>query len=308
MDLDSARGCLVGLACGDALGRPVEFTQGRVDADGNQLTTMLGYGTHDQPAGTVTDDTEMMLCIAQSLTQSSKFDPEDIASRFVQWYLTGPFDIGMMTADAVRKIRQGRNWDEAGKEVWETRNEGQNAGNGSVMRCAPIALAYRDRSESLITASRQSSKITHYDPRCQYGCAILNLTLAKILDGDQNPLESALKHIECSAPPELLNALKPIPHSLQPTELDSNGYVVDTLQTALYYGLASQTVEEAVVAAVNMGGDTDTVGAITGAIAGTRYGATEIPEKWTHRLQGTNRTELTSLADEIISTSLPAPD
>lgn len=105
---------------------------------------MVGNGTWGQPAGTVTDDTDQALCIAESLVEQGEFDPTDIADRFVRWYESGPFDIGNMTRRSIRALKEGRSWDEAGRQVWEASPEGSNAGNGSVMRCPPLALAYPD--------------------------------------------------------------------------------------------------------------------------------------------------------------------
>ena len=303
MDSDHARGILLGLACGDALGRPVEFTSGPIEGD-KQVTTMLGNGTHGQPAGTVTDDTDMALCIARSLADRETFDPDDIASRFLKWYHDGPFDIGLMTVDALRQLKSGTPWHEAGRQVWEHRSERQNAGNGSVMRCASLALAYQD-SESLIHASRQSSAITHYDPRCQYGCAVLNLTLRNLLDGHDTPLRAALAHVKDDAPEELVTALTGVPDAIDPTDLSANGYVVSTLQTALYHGLTAESTREAIITAVNMGGDADTIGAITGALAGARYGATDLPDEWQSDLRGVTTTELRQLADGLVEQTFP---
>ena len=136
MDLDRARGVLLGLACGDALGRPVEFSSAsEISAEHGRLDEMVGYGTWNQPAGTITDDTEQALCIARSLVEHQAFDPADVAERFVAWYDSGPFDIGGMTRRSLTRLKHGDAWDEAGQHVWENSPEGQNAGNGSVMRC-----------------------------------------------------------------------------------------------------------------------------------------------------------------------------
>jgi ADP-ribosyl-[dinitrogen reductase] hydrolase len=105
---DAAAGALLGLACGDALGRPVESqsTQWIADTHGT-VTEMLGDGTHEQPQGTVTDDTDLALCIARSLVEWEAFDGQDVADRFVGWYEDGPFDVGLMTADAITEYRSG---------------------------------------------------------------------------------------------------------------------------------------------------------------------------------------------------------
>ncbi len=299
MDSDQVRGVLLGLACGDALGRPVEFASAsKIAAEYGQLDEMIGYGTWNQPAGTITDDTDQALCIAQSLVEYQEFDPADIADRFVAWYESGPFDIGGMTARSLRQLKRGSTWDEAGQQVWEESPEGQNAGNGSVMRCPPLAIPYATDRDRLVDVSRQSSQITHADPRCTYGCAILNLTLAGILTDADTPLQNALDYVDPAAPDELTAALRTIAEGTSPSTLETSGYVIHSLQTALHDGLGSESAEEAIVTAVNRGGDTDTIGAIAGAVAGARFGASQLPDQWLSAIDETG--ELESLADQLL--------
>ncbi|WP_318568499.1 ADP-ribosylglycohydrolase family protein [Salinigranum marinum] len=297
MDGDRAEGVLLGLACGDALGRPVEFeTPARILAQYGEVTEMLANGTWNKPAGTVTDDTEMALRLARSLVDRGAFDPADVAERFVAWYESGPFDIGNMTASALGRIRDGEPWHVAGQRVWEASPEGSNAGNGSVMRAAPLAVAFASRESELVDASVASSKITHADPRCTAGCAVLNLTLAGLASGRSEPLSRALDRAE---PPEPLeDALRPVAAAAAaPDDLRSTGYVVDTLRTALWYGLRAGTAENALVDVVNMGGDADTVGAITGAVVGARFGADALPDRWLAELDTAD--ELRALARDL---------
>lgn len=298
MDINRAEGVLLGLACGDALGRPVEFkSSGEIEAEYGTLTEMVGHGTWNQPAGTITDDTDQALCIARSIAECGEFDPTDIADRFVNWYETDPFDIGRMTRRSLRKLQEGQSWDEAGRRVWEHSPEGSNAGNGSVMRCPPIAIAFVDDTSQLVEYSKQSSEITHADPRCTYGCAVLNLTIAGILQDKPNPLASAIEHIAPDASDELIKNLKPVAEGEAIDTLQTSGYVVHTLQTALHDGLRASDIEDAIVTAVNRGGDTDTIGAVTGAIAGARFGASSIPDSWKSSLTVT--AELRELVNQL---------
>jgi len=295
MELDQARGVLLGLACGDALGRPVEFkTASAISGEYGILDEMVGHGTWNQPAGTITDDTEQALCIAASLVDQQAFDPADIADRFVVWFDSDPFDIGVMTRQSLRLLKQGQPWDEAGQEVWEESPEGQNAGNGSVMRCPPLAIPYATDRERLATVSRQSSQITHADPRCTAGAAVLNLTIAGLLDDATSPLADALESVDSDAPDELLAALEPIAQHESPDTLETSGYVVHSLQTALHDGLAADSAEQAIVTSVNRGGDTDTIGTIAGAVAGARFGASDLPDRWLREID--EREELEELA------------
>jgi ADP-ribosyl-[dinitrogen reductase] hydrolase len=292
---DRARGVLLGLACGDALGRPVEgWSAGAIDREYGRLETMVGQGVHRLPAGSVTDDTEMALCIARSLVERGGFDPDDVARRFVDWYEGGPTGIGGMTRRVLGRVSRGQDWATASERVREESPEGRNAGNGSVMRCAPLAVAYADRPAELVEASRTSSRVTHADPRCTEGCAVLNATIEGLLR-DVPPTEALAAALERTDPPgELRAALEPVPDR---ETLAVTGYVVDTLATALQVGLAAGSAREAVVGAVNAGGDTDTIGAVAGAVAGARFGAADLPDGWLDALEG--REELEALADDL---------
>ncbi|WP_435348525.1 ADP-ribosylglycohydrolase family protein [Haloarchaeobius sp. HRN-SO-5] len=297
---ESARGCLLGLACGDALGRPVEFRSAdAIAAEHGRLTDMGGDGTWGQPAGTITDDTEQALCIARSLVERGAFDPADVADRFVGWYDTGPFDIGTMTRKSLQALKRGQAWDEAGQQVWRESAEGSNAGNGSVMRCPPLALAYPTDLETLVQVSRQSSTITHADPRCTHGCAVLNLTIAGFLRDESDPLSTALARVRSDAPDELVTALDPLARREDVGSLSTSGYVVHSLQTALHDALSADSAEEAIVTAVNRGGDADTIGAIAGAVAGARFGVDDLPDRWLSAID--ERRELEELATQLLN-------
>ena len=300
MDLDRARGALLGLACGDALGRPVEFTSAsEISAEHGRLDEMVGHGTWNQPAGTITDDTEQALCIARSLVEHQTFDPADVAERFVAWYDSGPFDIGRMTMQSLSRLKHGDTWSEAGQHVWEQSREGQNAGNGSVMRCAPLAIPYAAEWDRLAEVSRQSSRITHADPRCTEGCVILNLTIAGLLEDVDTPLRDALDYVGSDAPEELVTALEPLARGDSSGTLETSGYVVHSLQTALHDGIFADSAEDAIVTAVNRGGDTDTIGAIAGAVAGARFGASQLPDRWLSAVKETE--EIEGVTDQFVA-------
>lgn len=295
---DAVAGTLLGLACGDALGRPVEFlTADQIRDRYGHVTDLLGYGTHGQPAGTVTDDTDLALCIARSLVETGGFDPTDIADRFVAWFDAGPFDVGLMTADALGTIRRGTPPEQAGSDVHAARPEGSNAGNGSVMRCAPHALAFDDDPTGLVEVSRRSSAVTHADDRCTWGCAVLNLAIADLVAGGSTPLATALDRVGDDVPQELRDALEPIPDDVDPDDLTPSGYVIDTLRLALYQALTADSAEAAIVETVNRGGDADTTGAVAGAVAGARFGASSLPSRWLDEISAVP--ELERLAGEL---------
>ncbi|CCQ34907.1 ADP-ribosyl-(dinitrogen reductase) hydrolase (plasmid) [Halorhabdus tiamatea SARL4B] len=246
----------------------------------------------------------MALCIARSLVENGRFNGQDIADRFLEWFETDPFDIGLMTADALREYSHGTDWRSAGQEVWQHRSEGSNAGNGSVMRCAPHAIAFADEPDTLQRVSKQSSAITHYDPRCRYGCVILNQTIAGYLRGEDDPLTNALAQVEGDAPGELVETLRLVPDLIDESDLETTGYVVHTLQTALHDALTADSAEEAIVSAVNRGGDTDTIGAVTGAVAGARFGKESLPDRWLEQLE--YHEDLSLLARTLASTNIDA--
>lgn len=300
MNLDRAAGVLLGLACGDALGRAVEFkSAAQIAATHGTLRSMVGDGTWGQPAGTITDDTEQALCLARSLVDRGRFDPAEVADRFVEWYETNPFDIGIMTQKSIARLQSGIPWGEAGQQVWESSPEGSNAGNGSVMRCPPLAIAYVDDPEILVRVSRESSMITHADPRCTYGSAVLNLTIANILLEESVPLAVALEHLGDNLPVELRQASEPIVEGADLEPLPTSGYVVDTLQTGLHDALSADSLEDAIVTTVNRGGDTDTIGAVCGAVAGARFGASDLPDVWLAEIE--EEDELRELAGQLAS-------
>jgi len=270
-----------------------------ISAEHGRLDEMMGHGTWNQPAGTITDDTEQALCIARSLVEHQAFDPADVAERFVAWYDSDPFDIGRMTMRSLSRLKHGDTWDEAGQHVWEQSREGQNAGNGSVMRCPPLAIPYATDRDRLAEVSRQSSQITHADPRCTEGCAILNLTVAGLLEHADTPLQDALDYVGSDVPDELVTALEPLARGDTPDALETSGYVVHSLQTALHDGLLAESAAEAIVAAVNRGGDADTIGAIAGAVAGARFGASQLPDRWLSAIDEVK--ELETLAERLSS-------
>lgn len=293
--MDRSLGVFLGLACGDALGRPVEFrTPYGIEEEFGTLTEMRGHGAHNQPVGTITDDTDLALCIARSLAENGGFDGEDIADRFVGWYNDGPFDIGGTTSGAIRRLKTGEAWDSAGHSEWEQSSEGSNAGNGSLMRTAPYSIAYADDLEAIISHSLKSSAITHADPRCQASCAIYNLILANLIR-DSPPFDAAVaaydlatKQGDAPKSEEVMDVVTRVKTGeIQGSRLENSGYVVSTLETSLYHGLTADTAEDAIVNAVNMGGDADTIGAVTGALAGARFGASSLPDRWLSEIDET---------------------
>jgi len=170
------------------------------------------------------------------------------------------------------------------------------------MRCAPHAIAFNDDPDMLQRVSTQSSAITHHDPRCQYGCALLNHTISGYLNGDDDPLADAIARVDGDAPEELVETVRLVPDLVDENRLENTGYVVHTLQTSLYDALTADSAEAAIVSSVNRGGDTDTLGAVTGAIAGARFGADALPDRWLDPLE--YREELALLSKALATTEI----
>jgi hypothetical protein len=146
-EIANAKGCSLGLACGDALGRPVEFKSAEeIASQHGEVTEMLGHGTHGQPPGTITDDTEMALCIAESLVDRRGFDPADVADRFVDWLDSDPFDIGLMTRDSLSQIRQGTSQDDAGEALLRSNESGGYGSPAEIEAAFDISIADHPRA------------------------------------------------------------------------------------------------------------------------------------------------------------------
>lgn len=288
-------GMLVGLALGDALGRPVEgLTEAEITDKHGAIRSMIGEGVYRKPAGTVTDDTQMMRHVMKSLLAREGFYGSDVALRLVEWYESQPFDIGVTTTEALFRIAdEDVSWWDAGEAVWKQMAEGQKAGNGSLVRTPPCAVWYSSRPDELAEVSRDQSRITHYDERCQWGCAALNLILSCFLQEDLSP-NDALKYLD-EAPDSITEA---VAQGVEQTGAPKpTGYVVDTLHAGLYDGLNEPDPKSAMVTTVNRGGDADSHGAITGAVAGVRFGYEALPDEWLEDL--TCRSDLVNDAKRL---------
>ena len=278
--IDQFRGCMLGLAVGDALGAPLEFMSAAEIARKHGLVTeMLGGGWLNLKPGQFTDDTEQTLCLVESYFAVGGFDPQDIADRLLAWYAAGPRDVGNMTRAACQNLAAGYNFERAGRDAWAATREQSRLGNGSLMRAAPTGLVRYHDDIHLVGESRVISGITHFDECCKLACVCLNMALAHLLlVGVDGLLEELLDFIG-PRHQVLADALRVIP-SLNVQDLRTSGYVVDTLQSALWAAIYCTSFEEGLVLLVNRGDDADTVGAVGGALLGTRIGVGEIPERW----------------------------
>jgi ADP-ribosyl-[dinitrogen reductase] hydrolase len=282
---DRFQGCLVGLAVGDALGGPLEFMSADniVAQYGAPVREMVGGGWLHLRPGEYTDDTQMTLCIAESIVERETFDMADVARRFVAWYDSRPKDIGNITRLALAELKRGSPWQEAG-HLAHQQTGGRSAGNGSIMRCAPVAL-YRWRDyQQLMADSVDSSRATHWDDLACYGAAALNLIIAELLQGRrQGAVQVAIKMLGGAAP-AVTRRLAEVEQKTK-ADLKPTGFVLDTLETAVWCWQHAGTFEEALVTAVNLGGDADTIGAVCGSLAGADLGLAGIPSRWLDALE-----------------------
>ncbi len=292
--LDRIKGCLVGLAVGDALGVHHEFKQRKDVVPITDYTEGNPYGI---PIGYWTDDTSMALCMAQSLVEKNEFDAMDIMQKFCQWLRKGYmssthecFDIGNTTRTA---LMQYWRLPESGPYCGPT--DVYSAGNGSIMRLAPIPMFFHDDIIKSIYFAGESSRITHGYIECVEGCRLLSELIWKLINFDT--LYSNFKYSNNSFPNLLLYPQFVIPRivlkskisevglSTTDSDVKGTGYVYDSLNASLWACNKTFSFEEAVLKAVNLGDDADTTGAVTGQLAGAYYGYDAIPQHWKDKLR-----------------------
>jgi ADP-ribosyl-[dinitrogen reductase] hydrolase len=293
--MDRATGCLLGLACADALGGAVEFvSRERLDAlYPGGIREIMGGGPHRLEIGEYTDDTQMALAIGRACTADG-VDLDAVVANFVGWYRSGPKDIGIATANALQLIASGTPWTEAGERLQAASADGV-AGNGTVMRCAPLALRFHRVPGRLRDASIETARMTHADPRATWGAVALNQGIVHLLDGGsrENVIDAATREIP---EPRVVDAIVRAP-AMRRDDVRSGGYVLDTLNAAFWCLLTTRSAEDAIVQAVALGADTDTSGAVTGALAGGLYGEAALPERWLNVLH--DRDEIRELAMQL---------
>lgn len=283
IQLKNSIACLLGLACGDALGTTLEFTE---RGSQEHHTDIIGGGVFKLKAGEWTDDTSMALCISKSL-QEDGFSLKGQMDNYVKWmrhgYLSSNgrcFDIGVTTSNAIKQYLHLKNPKAGSKEI-------HHSGNGSIMRLAPIPIYFYQNINKTIQYSAESSLTTHGSPECIESCmllgAILNLFINNINNESKKELifNSNLENILNLKEPKVIQLLNGDSWlKLKYEELPNTGYVIDTLISALWCLYYSKDFEEALILAVNLCGDADTIGAVCGQLAGAYYGYDQIPNHW----------------------------
>lgn len=280
--LDKVRGGLFGLAVGDALGATFEFmSREEILSRHGSKREMVGGGWLGLKPGEVTDDTEMTLCVARGIIANPQDPVEEIGRQFIAWYRTDPKDVGSTIRTALSAYTETGDWEKARAITWE-RHGGKVAGNGCLMRTLPISFAYYQWPDLLGKFSREVAFLTHPDPLAAEACHFYNALAAWLLFGEA-PWSAFKKARSLIQQEELARRLDSVP-SLAVQDLRPTGYVVDTLEAALWCFLNGEDIIAAIESAVNLGDDADTVAAVCRGLAGTYWGWSSLPEKWKSRL------------------------
>ncbi|MGE6487426.1 ADP-ribosylglycohydrolase family protein [Paenisporosarcina sp. NPDC076898] len=269
--LNKIKGALFGVAIGDALGATTEFmTQNEIQDQYGKVTDFIGGGYWQLEPGEVTDDTEMTIAVIKGIMANSAEPIDEIGNQFLYWRKSDPVDIGIIILTVLDQV-QG-NWFEAAEATHQQLN-GMSAGNGSLMRCLPIALAYPDKNR-IKELSIQQSKMTHYDDLAAEACVIYNLIACRVLAGEE---------LKTSILTEIKDTRYDTNYDQEP-DCPPDGYVVHTMRWVIYWLLTCETFEEVVIEAANKGNDSDTIAAIAGGLKGLDVGFSQLPKKYTLNL------------------------
>jgi len=286
--IDRFRGSLLGLAVGDALGVPLEF---KPPGTFQPVNDMIGGGSFDLMPGEWTDDTSMALCLAESLVEKNGFDPVDQLERYVRWYRQGHlsvkgecFDIGNTTREALHLFEETH-------EPYCGPDYERSAGNGSIMRLAPVPLFYFSNPEMAIELSGRSSRTTHQHVLAVDACKYMAGMIIGGLIGQSKEIILSRRYcpipgyweeniLACEIDEIACGSFK----NKNPPDIRGSGFVVESLEAALWAFYNSDNFKDGCLMAVNLGNDSDTTGAVYGQIAGAYYGESGIPKKWIDKL------------------------
>jgi len=285
--INKLKGALFGFAIGDALGGTTEFlTKEEINQKYGKLEKIIGGGVWDLEKGETTDDTAMTLAVAKGIIENPNNPLPAIGENFLVWYRSNPKDIGIIIRTVLELYKE--DWYETAKRAHEDYLDGLSAGNGSLMRCLPVALAY-PCLERMEKVTRQQSAMTHYDKVAAEACLIYNRIAFKILHGIDLKVSIA-EEVKGTIYESSLYGKKPI--------CLPDGYVVHTMQWVLYWLLTSETFLDVVIGAANEGEDSDTIAAIAGGLAGLSCGYERLPDKYCEVLLV--KEELEAVADGLM--------
>ena len=303
--IERYRGCLLGLAAGDALGTTLEFKR---PGSFVPIDDIVGGGPFGLKAGQWTDDTSMALCLAESLIERRAFDPRDQMERYVRWYRHGHlssngrfFDIGNATRAALVSFERSH-------DPYAGSTDPQSAGNGSIMRLAPVPLFFARSPSDAIARAADSSRTTHAATECVDACRYLAALIVGAVRGaskdellvDHFTPEPGIWKAEPLAPKIAAIASGSFKHR-NPPAIRGTGYVVESLEAALWAFHHSTSFRDGALLAVNLGDDADTTGAVYGQLAGVFYGEQGIPESW--RVPLALRERIIEFAEQLCSLS-----
>jgi len=283
-------GCLLGLACGDAIGTTLEFAH---RGSFTPITDMVGGGPFELQAGQWTDDTSMALCLAHSLLHKKGFDPVDQMNRYCNWqyhgYLSSTgecFDIGATVASALNRYIQT-------KDPFAGSDHPRTAGNGAIMRLAPIPMFYALSHELTLKYAGESSRTTHAAQEA-IECARLFGALIRLALLGSSKDDILLRNEYIAIAPKVIPLANGGYIHKSEAQIRGSGYVVESLEAALWCFAHTDSYPAAVLKAANLGDDADTTAAIVGQLAGAYYGVSAIPHTWLSQLS--MRAEIEELA------------
>jgi ADP-ribosyl-[dinitrogen reductase] hydrolase len=256
------------------------------------------------PPGTTTDDTAMARNLARSLIEREGFDPADVTARHLAWFESDPPDVGSLTAKVFRRVADGTPAEQAAREIWEERGPEVSAGNGSVMYCAPLGVAYASRPAELRDLAPRLSALTHFDQRCRTACLSICLAIAALVRGETTEVALA----EALGPDildreggEELEFLVEAVGGSRPIDGPDQGFCLFTAAVALQTLARDDGFEVGLRRVVGLGGDTDTNAAVAGALLGARDGRDGLPPAWLERLQDRAAIEAEGLALAVLA-------
>ncbi|HEU4528413.1 MAG TPA: ADP-ribosylglycohydrolase family protein [Actinomycetota bacterium] len=286
-------GCALGAALGDALGAPFEFLRA------NNVPSpipALERPWMDQPPGSTTDDTAMARNLMRSLAERGGLDPDDLVRRHIEWLGSDPPDVGSLTGRVLRRVaRRGGRGPGLGevaraeaRAVWEERGPEVSAGNGSVMYCAPLGLAYAHRPAELATLAPLLSSLTHHDGRCRTAVLAVTQAVAALVRGEpaERAAQDALRSVEDLEGGEELEFLVEAAGRSRPVDGPDQGFCLFAAGLAFRTLLDGGDAEAELRRIVALGGDTDTNAAVAGALLGARDGVDGLPTEWIGRVLG----------------------
>ncbi len=278
--LDRYAGCLLGLACGDAVGTTLEFSSRETLSP---ITDMVGGGPFALAPGQWTDDTSMALCLAESLLSKNGFDARDQMTRYLNWWHWGYWSSTGQCFDIGTTVRQALMTFQETGEPFAGSIDPETAGNGSIMRLAPIILFYFPDQNAMAWAAKQGSRTTHGAPEAIESCQLLAEVVSKALAGHEKDDVLALSPAQYCQP-----AVKDLASGSfkykQRDQIRGTGYCIASLEAALWCFWSTDSFEAAVLQAANLGDDADTTAAIVGQIAGAFYAKPGIPSRWLEKL------------------------